>query len=170
MPLAPRVGTSYEIDFKVPMDPGATRSFEAGGLTFGVEVRALNAEVLQRAYGHDPEKLARTRSEFQQGLELVGRSVHVFDAETEEEYLRFDAFDDEPHYHYIFPGSHHTIVWWDEVAHGPLPERLPTLLHDRLAEMLGVVVEPGRLARIDLAAVDRVLPDVMTALGAPVRP
>ncbi len=166
MPLAPRVGTSYEIDFKVPPDPAATRSFEGGGLRFGVEARALDATVLATAYGDDPAKLARTRAEFQDGLRVEGASVHVFDAESGEEYLRLDAFDDEPHYHYIFPGSHHTIVWWDAVAHGPFRHELPVLLRDRLGDMLAVVMEPTRLAELDLDAASDVFPDVLAELDA----
>ncbi|TAK68201.1 MAG: hypothetical protein EPO13_11645 [Actinomycetota bacterium] len=161
MPLAPRVGTSYELDFKIPPDPAATRFFDAGGLRFGVERRALNAAVLQQAYGHDPEWLARTRPEFQQGLELQAPSIHVFDADSAEEYLRIDAFDEEPHYHYIYPGSHHTIVWWDQCALGPFPEQVPVLLHHRLRSMLAVVVEADRLARIDWDAVAAVVPEVV---------
>ena len=38
-------------------------------------------------------------------IEDEGVSLHVCDGETGAEYLRFDVFVKEPHYHYIVPGD-----------------------------------------------------------------
>lgn len=54
-------------------------------------------------------------------IKIGGVSLHVFDAEGQWEYLRFDLFDDAPHYHYNhLGGGRNHIIPFDETAHGPI--------------------------------------------------
>ena len=72
-----------------------------------------------------------------QDIEDNGVSLHVVGTEDDHEYLRFDMFEREPHYHYIEKsGERQTIHEFDRVAHG---EMLPWVLNQfrtRLPEML----------------------------------
>ena len=53
------------------------------------------------------------------------------------EFIRFDMFVDEPHYHYVDKAAGtNTLVFYDAVAHGPVvPWTLGQLRH-RLPDML----------------------------------
>ena len=65
--------------------------FPAGPVTFGVEARALADRT-----GKVGER---------------GASIHVFDNDRKTERLRFDCFENTPHYHYIIQRDQHNIVW-----------------------------------------------------------
>lgn len=66
-----------------------------------------------------------------------GPSVHVFDASTDEEWLRFDCFDKRPHYHYILQADQHNIVWgYDFATNGELYPWVVKMLGERLNAML----------------------------------
>lgn len=102
----------------------------AGPVTFGVEGRVLGT-----AEGVVGE---------------IGASLHVFNADRSEEWLRFDCFDRGPHYHYVLHNLGHNIVWgYDPAANGPmLPwalnairTRLPALLRKSGADALAADVE-----------------------------
>ncbi len=55
------------------------------------------------------------------------------------EYLRFDAFDDDPHYHYVQPtGDHNQVVTFDADADGPvLPWVLSLAAHPAPGDAAG---------------------------------
>jgi hypothetical protein len=81
--------------------------------------------------------------------------VHVFATEGLAEYLRFDCFNDEPHYHYIVPGKGNMLVHFDRVANGPMLDwvirtlqgRLPEMLTQLGAEKIAVALQPKELLR-----------------------
>ena len=101
----------------IPIMEDETTWFTAGPLLFGVESRAFgkpDGEVLER-----------------------GASVHVLDAATREEWLRFDCFDNEPHYHYILQALQHNVVWgYDPAANGPMFRWTIDTLRDNVVPML----------------------------------
>lgn len=101
----------------IPLMEDQTTWFTAEPVLFGVESRAFGkpeGEVLER-----------------------GASLHVLDAETREEWLRFDCFDNEPHYHYILQSLQHNIVWgFDPSANGPMIQWTICTLRDNLVPML----------------------------------
>lgn len=128
--------------------------FEAGAITIGVEYRVLTDEIVG-ALG-----LADTaRSNDYVGLDDNGVSVHVFakTAEGNLERLRFDCFQDDPHYHY-FPSSGETldIVHLDPAMVGdPLAwvldrirARLPQLLQRAGVANAAQLVDPQRMEAI----------------------
>jgi hypothetical protein len=167
---ATTVGVVYGIPPQPPVEEH-TRRFDAGAVSFGVEYRALDPEGLEATYRDRPEYLEELRARSPEGGFFdEGVTIHVFDASDGHEYLRFDVFDDEPHYHYI----HRTVdevvvnnvVDFDPVAGGDMlvwaVDRLRTRLGDMLEQAGG-----GELAkRFDHAAVDRVLDDVHTHAAA----
>src|SRR5690606_35752057 len=117
-----------------------TRWFDAGAVRIGVEYRDVDPEALLATYEGDADHLAELQARSPEGgFSDRGVSLHVCGADDGHEYLRFDVFDGEPHYHYVVPGAEtlNNVVEFDAVAHGDmLPFALGCLRH-RLAEMLG---------------------------------
>src|SRR6185312_9726004 len=65
-----------------------------------------------------------------------GVSLHVCDAGSGVEYLRFDAFKKDPHYHYIFPDRSHIAVRIDESAVGDALDWILSVVAERIPAML----------------------------------
>lgn len=153
------LGTVYTVP-PIPPDPEHTTYVDGGALRFGVEYRVLDDAALVANYeGEAMDEIAANLST--DSVQDNGVSVHVLGSEDGHEYLRFDCFEREPHYHYIEPsGDRQTIVDYDRVALG---EMLPWALHQlrvRLAPMLefagGGVLAEG----IDPACVEAALQQV----------
>jgi hypothetical protein len=106
-----------------------TRWFDAGALTFGVEYRLFNEQIVRDAY--------RGEIASQNLTEDSGISIHVSGASDREEYLRFDCFEHEPHYHYIVPAKGCQVrIPYDDTANGPMLDWALDKLRHRLAPML----------------------------------
>jgi len=135
-----RVGIVYNIPPEPP-DPEACRWFEAGAVRFGLEYRDVTPEALEALYKDNPEHLAEMLENSPEGgFADCGVSIHVSGAADDHEYLRFDAFDADPHYHYVRPTgdqSHHNHwVPFDPVAGGDMLDFAFRSLRERLAPML----------------------------------
>ncbi len=66
-----------------------------------------------------------------------GPSIHVFSADRQEEYLRFDVFGKVLHYHYVHAAEGHNTLWgYDPDTNGPMIPWVITALRDRLPVML----------------------------------
>jgi hypothetical protein len=109
----------------IPIQDDEAEFFPAGPITFGIESRVL---------GHPDGRVGER-----------GASLHVFNADRSEEYVRFDCFERLPHYHYILNDLQHNIVWgYDSVVNGPMLDwalhavrtRLPDLLREAHADEL----------------------------------
>jgi hypothetical protein len=147
--------------FRFPPEPlvkSETRFVDAGCVKFGVEYRAVTNEDLLELYKGTPFEAIRGAGT--PGLNLEGTSFHVCDAATGTEYVRFDVFDDDPHYHYIHPWTSpdevdNHVVYWDPVAHGPmlpwviesLRVALPRMLQEAGALHLVGSLDPDQLAK-----------------------
>jgi hypothetical protein len=122
-------GISFAI-MPIPPVPEHCVPVEAGPATFVVESRLLTNEVLSAL----PEKAVDASGTV---YDDFGASVHVCDSADSAEYLRFDCFDSEPHYHYINPVKGENLICRiDEVAEGDPIAWTVGRLRDRLPEML----------------------------------
>jgi hypothetical protein len=156
------VGTVYSIPPQPPVAE-STRWFPAGVLTIGVEYRDLDPEGLVATYADNPEHLAELLRESPEGgFSDEGVSIHVAAADSGHEYLRFDAFDDEPHYHYIHDGPEivNHVVPFDTVAGGDMLTWTFDRIRTRLPEMLAEAGAAQLAATVDAAAVEQALRDV----------
>jgi len=141
-----------------------TRYIEAGSVVFGIEPRQLNSMVLTAHKTKNAEEYENLEAEIARvadlDFDLSGVSIHVFDAAERNEYLRFDAFPEDPHYHYVTPNSGHTLVAFDDVAEpdfvGWVLERLAT----QLAPMLEHAGGGALVATLDKATIDAALVQV----------
>ncbi len=151
-------GTVYNIP-PIPPDPNNTTHVDAGVLRFGVEYRLLDeAELAANYEGTAMEQIQAAIDG--KTIEDSGVSIHVVARDGGHEYLRFDCFENEPHYHYIDAGGERqTIVEYDRVALGDMIAWTMSQLRTRLNPMLehaggGRVVCELEPARIDEALIE----------------
>jgi hypothetical protein len=142
-----------------------TEYFEAGNVRVGVEYRVVTDAVVQAtraslasAQGNVPGKLVE--------LDDCGVSLHVYGKADGEwlEYLRFDCFQEEPHYHYVSWSTHENeLLHIDPVADGdPLAWALDRL-RTRLPQMFARAQAPQAAAMVDLNAIESVMPRIAEA-------
>ena len=133
----------------------------AGPVSFGVEYRVLNnAITTEHMAKHSAEQIAANTIAAGAPIDTSGVSIHVFGPDGTE-YLRFDCFDDGPHYHYIDAGSPtQRIVAMDLAANGDplawtmsrLRTRLGPMLEEAGAAQVAGAVEPQSVS----SALDKV--------------
>lgn len=135
----------------IPIIERHSRWFEAGPITIAVEARAL---------GTDAHNMVR------------GPSIHVFNANRTEEYIRFDLFGTVLHYHYILNKKQHNILWgYDPDACGPMLAWAVAALRDRLPTMLRNAGEMEFAAQVEAVGWDKsVLADVEKAAAEALAP
>ncbi len=162
-----RVGTRYEVG-PIPADPAATTYVDAGAVRFGVEGRVFNDAAIVAAHQHDgslEEILALKAARGVGSIDDGGISIHVFDAATGAEHLRFDCFRAEPHYHYIDRPAN-TVVTWDAALFGEMLPAVLALLRTRLPALLRSAGRDDLAARIDRVAVIDALDEVERLVAA----
>jgi hypothetical protein len=145
-------GISFDI---MPIPPVSEHcvTVEAGPTTFVVESRLLTNEVLRTLPEAAVDAGGTVYDDF-------GGTVHVCDAVDGVEYLRFDCFDSEPHYHYINRAQGENLICRiDEVAEGDPIEWTVERLKGRLPEMLDLA-GATQLARAVRAAPGQVTPAI----------
>jgi hypothetical protein len=146
-----------------PVDPENTRWFPAGVITIGVEYRDVDPAGLLETYQDDPDQLAELIEKSPVGgFSDEGVSLHVIETDGGHEYLRFDAFDDEPHYHYIHRSQQivNNVIDFDVVAHGDMLTWALERMRTRLPEMLAGAGGGHLVAGLDPAVVHAVVDEV----------
>ena len=107
----------------VPAFPEYTVRIAGGAVTFGVEYRHLDEATILAQYGPDSRALFDGKKPAGMGeiIEEDGLALHVFDASTGNELLRFDCFDEAAHYHFLTPAEpRNVVIEHDTAANGPL--------------------------------------------------
>src|SRR4029077_6506887 len=95
----------------IPMVPEDCIPVDAGAVQLVVESRKLTNEIIQGAF-HDVVDAEIPFDDF-------GATLHVCGTADGLEYLPFDCFENEPHYHYIEQATGaNTVVRIDELAVG----------------------------------------------------
>jgi hypothetical protein len=164
------IGKVYGIPPQPPVEEN-TRWIEAGAVTIGVEYRDVNPDTLNETYGGTAYEAELVEKSPDGGFVDEGVSIHVRETASGHEYVRFDCFDAEPHYHYIHmtaPGAEpvNNVIDFDAVAHGDMLAWSIRCLRERLAEML-THAGGGHLAnQIDHAALDPVIETVAAVAEA----
>ncbi len=129
------LGQVYDTQPMAP-DPAHTTYLDAGALRIGVEYRKLDPQVLADYY--DGDDLAEVEKHSPEGgFTDEGVSIHVESVADDHEYLRFDVFVDDPHYHYVDKGAGtNTVIGYDRAAHGEMLGWVVGQVRHRLAPML----------------------------------
>jgi hypothetical protein len=147
------IGTHYD-GSPVPPVPEHTRYVEAGVLSIGVEYRHVDAAVIATTFGDIAVREAGDDTPQPPILNDEGLTLHVCDRASGDEYLRFDLFDDNPHYHYIHPGRDHLVVPFDRASCGDMRAWAVACLGSRLRQMLELAGADELVARLSGADVD----------------
>src|SRR3954452_12009801 len=123
-----RRGNRYE-QMPIPMVAEHCVPVDAGAVQLVVESRKLTNAILEDTF-HGAVEAKVTFDDF-------GATLHVCGTADGLEYLRFDCFENEPHYHYIeHAAGGNTVVRIDELAVGaPIESSLACVEH-HLADML----------------------------------
>jgi hypothetical protein len=100
------------------------------------------------------------RSVAQDGVETGGPTVRVLGGDDDHEYLRFDMFNVNPHYHYEPPAEPERILMIDTVAEGDAVSWGLARLRDRLAPMLVAAGGQNLAQALDEQVVARAVDDV----------
>ena len=121
----------------IPPDPQHTHYLDAGAVKLGLEYRTLDDEELDTQYADDPESREKLEKVKPEELQDQGVSIHVVGSDDDHEYIRFDVFDNGPHYHYIRKGVvENKIVDFDPVAMGEMLPWALSQLREKLPVML----------------------------------
>ena len=160
--------------YGIPPQPPVAKNnhlIPAGALTFGVEYRDVDPESLRATYAGNDAHLAELEERSPEGGFFdTGVSIHVSGTADGHEYLRFDVFDDEPHYHYIHRTVDDTVVNnvidFDVVAHGDMFGWTFEVLRTRLPAMLEQAGGDALAERLDPDLVDQVLTEVEACAAA----
>lgn len=140
-----------------------TTTFVAGVITIGVEYRFLDEATILAFYGADARAKFDNVAPAGMGdvVEEDGLCLHVFGTDDGLEYLRFDCFDDAPHYHYLDPRApRNVVIEYDAVADGPMLDWALRTLRSRLPEMLGHAGATQLAAGVDASKIARIVPAV----------
>jgi hypothetical protein len=158
------IGNVYGIP---PQPPVAelTRTVPAGAVVFGVEYRDVDPESLRSTYAGNADYLAELEERSPEGgFSDRGVSIHVCGAADGWEYVRFDVFDEEPHYHYVHRTTDgsvmNQVIDFDATASGAMLDWTIERLRTRLAEMLRAAGGETVADELDLAIVAPALDEV----------
>src|SRR5262249_25247528 len=111
-----------------------------------------------------PEQQAEIAANKPANLSDGGVSVHVCATEGRTEYLRFDCFRIEPHYHYISTsGTSQEIIKFDTVANGDMLDWAIGGIGPRLPDMLRRAGATQLADGVDPAAIEKALPELRAA-------
>jgi hypothetical protein len=163
------IGKVYGIP---PQPPVAEHTYyvPAGNVRLGIEYRSLDPDSLVETYKHDAAQLAEMLEKSPEGgFTDEGLSLHVV-GEDGHEYVRFDVFEGEPHYHYNHPGPEvvNNVIDFDTAAHGDMLPWALSCLRTRLPEMLSEAGGAQLVDGLDQAAIDAAV-DRIATLAAQVR-
>ena len=157
----PRHITKYAM-MPIPPVEEQTEFIDAGPIRFGIEYRLLTdavsaANQYQAASGTD---------EGTGELDDRGVSIHVYGLQDGEtlEYLRFDCFDEDPHYHYIsWKDKSNEMLHLDPIADGDPLQWTLDRVRTRLPQMLERAGASGLAASIDQRQIDAAMPRIAEA-------
>ncbi len=148
--------TRYDVMPIAPVE-AHTERFEAGPISIGVEYRLLD-DAIAAAFNANHSS--------QPAIVDRGVSLHVFGTigNEETEYLRFDCFDEDPHYHYVSHARRtNEMVHLDPAAHGDSLEWALDCIRTRLPQMLARAGADELASQVELARVEGILPQVAEA-------
>jgi hypothetical protein len=156
------IGKVYGIPPQPPVAENTTY-LQAGAVTIGVEYRDVNPDNLVETYKDNPAYLEELLEKAPAGgFADEGVSIHVCATDGGHEYLRFDVFEDDPHYHYIHAGDEvvNNVVEFDVLAHGEMLPWVIERLRTRLPAMLPHAQGDHLVPLLDHALLDPVITQV----------
>lgn len=158
-----KLGREFSV-MPIPIVEDHCVEIPAGPVTFVVEARRLTVDDIVR---NEESQGVSDGLVHDYSVDAGGASLHVLGAENRMEHLRFDAFDHEPHYHYIRNDSKvNVVVRLDDIAEGDPLAWTIRVVRSRLPEMLAYAGAPElgeavRAASDEVAAAVEQLEEVL---------
>jgi hypothetical protein len=148
-----------------------TTYIPAGVVTIGVELRRVDDQLVGDFFKDvTPDQQAEIDANKPADLNDGGVSIHVCAAEGLDEYLRFDCFVADPHYHYItMREGRQEIIKYDGVANGDMLPWAIDRIATRLPEMLARAGAAELAQAVEPAAIREALPLIGQACLAATR-
>ncbi len=161
------VGQRYDVN---PIPPIAenTTYYDAGPVSIGLEYRHLTDQILDTTYNADDRTADIIGAARPESIDDEGVSFHVC-ASDRTEYIRFDVFADDPHYHYIAPGEYNIVVPYDRNASGDMLEWVFRCFAGRLPDMLRFIGATDLAEQVDQSAIDAIVPTLRQAANERIR-
>jgi hypothetical protein len=160
-----KLGRWYDV-MPIAIVPEAAVDVPAGPVTFVVESRTLTERhIVESARAQDRLDAIDDAA----GVDDGGPSLHVLGTADRLEYLRFDCFENEPHYHYVRNDLQaNVVVRLDTFAEGDPTRWTLDRVRQRLPEMLENAGAPelADAARRARPAVEQALVEVERLLAA----
>jgi hypothetical protein len=155
------LGVDYDLP-PIALVEEQTRWFPAGPVVFGVEYRVLDSATIAAEFT-DEQRAASRIDDVRPGASVDdgGLSIHVCDAASRRELLRFDCFAETPHYHYINVDGGNRAIAFDPIANGDMVEWVATCLRTRLGQMLAQAGATELARVIDPGSVKSALKDLV---------
>jgi hypothetical protein len=156
--------TSYSV-MPIPPVEANTRWFDAGAVRIGVQYRLLD-DAIAAAADAQLEGAAGGERGQTTGLDDRGVALHVVAHQDGEwrEFLRFDCFQEDPHYHYVSQRARkNEMVHLDPIADGDALAWALERIRTRLPQMLARAGAADVAARLDARALEEALPRVAEA-------
>lgn len=156
--------TRYSV-MPIPPVEANTEYFEAGAVRIGVEYRLLTDAIAAAAQAQGLADATGDERGQTRELDDRGVSLHVFAGSGAGlEHLRFDCFQEDPHYHYIsWKEKTNEMLHLDPVADGDALTWALERIRTRLPQMLARAGAPDLAARVDPRVLEEVLPRVAEA-------
>lgn len=151
--------TRYNVMPIAPIEAHTTW-FDAGSVRIGVEYRLLNDAIAAAA---QVAEAGGTDEGVTTGIDDRGVSLHInADQDGEDrEFLRFDCFNEDPHYHYVsWRDTTNDMVHMDPIAVGDAIAWALERVRTRLPQMLERAGADEVARAVDALALERVLPKV----------
>ncbi len=154
--------TRYSV-MPIPAVAEHEESFQAGPIRVGVEYRLLTDAIAAAAELEDAGGTERGQTT---GLDDRGVALHVYGEQDgeEREFLRFDCFQEDPHYHYVsWRDKVNDMVHLDPIADGDSLGWALERIRTRLPQMLTRAGAADVAEKIDAVAIEAVLPRITQA-------
>jgi len=151
--------TRYSV-MPIPANEAHTTSFRVGSIRLGVEYRRLTDAVaaaaqLQVAVGDGRGQTTE--------LDDRGVSIHIHGNQDgeEREFLRFDCFEEDPHYHYInWRDRSNEMLHMDPAATGDPVAFALHCIEQRLPALLERAGAGDVASQVDMTELRQILPEV----------
>jgi len=150
----------------IPADMAHTKLIGVGQFEIGIQFRELRDDIVAR------QNLERAKGDTRgkvENLDDVGVAIHVFYVSDDKltEVLRFDCFNDEPHYHYVnWAAKRNDIVWLDPTAMGDSLQWSIHAIATRLQPMVDFALGEDHALVVDQKQLDQKLPLIAAAAYA----
>ena len=165
--MAQALGTEYDF-MPIPPDLSKCTAIKSDKLTFLVEERVLTDDMAREAYLDNPAAMKYYDGKVRKAKPPRGGvSIHVMSNDDGKEYLRFDCFPEDPHYHYVQHAKNINLwIPYDDTANGDVLQWALGRLGGPLPGMLRKAGAGALAEKLDMKALQPALKELAAVAAA----